>query len=279
MPQKNVATIHDISGFGRCSLTVALPLLSASGVQTSVIPTAVLSTHTGGFKANTFHDLTADIEPISEHWKREGIKFDAIYTGYLCSASQVYSVMSAIEHLKDDNTLIVVDPVMGDNGKCYSGFSLSFIGYMLRMCQKADIITPNITEAALLAGMPYSEDYDEKYIEKLLNCLYEITNAKIVLTGVTFEKKKIGVAIFDGEEIIYVFSQRHSASYHGTGDIFASVLVGALLNDRSLKSAAQIAVNFVSLCINRTIKNKTDERYGIDFEEEIPNLLKYLEKI
>ncbi len=278
MAQKSIAAIHDISGFGRCSLTVALPLLSAAGIQTSVIPTAVLSTHTGGFKGNTFHDLTRDIEPIAEHWQREGLRFDAVYSGYLCSASQIYSVMSAIEHIKNDNTLIIVDPVMGDNGSCYSGFSVSFPSYMLRLCQRADIITPNITEAAMLSGMPYKEGIcDKAYIEQLLNKLYSLTNAKIVLTGVSFDERKIGAAIFDEGEINYVFADKQPASFHSTGDIFASVLIGSLLNDRSIKSAAQIAVNFTSLCIKQTIDDATPEKFGVNFEAQIPNLIKYLD--
>ncbi len=278
MSQKSVAAIHDISGFGRCSLTVALPLLSAIGIKTSVIPTAVLSTHTGGFKGNTFHDLTADIEPIAKHWKTEGLTFDAIYTGYLCSPAQVNSVISALNHISDDNTLIVVDPVMGDNGYSYSGFGRSFPSYMLRLCQRADIITPNITEACMLAGMPYKESgYDKEYIEQLLKKLYGLTNAKIVLTGISFEEKKIGSAIFEDGEITYVFADKQSKSYHSTGDIFASVLTGAVLGGRSLKSSAQIAVNFVSLCIKQTIKDKTDARFGVNFETQIPSLLKYLE--
>lgn len=277
MLQKSVAAIHDIAGFGRCSLTVALPLLSAAGIRTSVIPTAVLSTHTGGFKGITLHDLTRDIEPIAEHWKREGISFDAIYSGYLCSASQVYSVMSAIEHLKREDTLVVVDPVMGDNGNCYSGFSVSFPSYMLRLCQRADIITPNITEAALLAGMPYKGGICEKeYIEQLLNKLYGLTNAKIVLTGVSFDERKIGAAIFEEGEISYVFADKMPASYHSTGDIFASVLIGSLLNGRSIKAAAQIAVNFTSLCIKQTLEDGTPEREGVNFETQIPNLIKFL---
>ena len=278
MAQKSVAAIHDISGFGRCSLTVALPLLSAAGIQTSVIPTAVLSTCTGEFKGNTFHDLTRDIEPIAEHWKREGLLFDAIYTGYLCSASQVYSVFSAIEHIKNKNTLLLVDPVMGDNGKLYSGFAVSFTGYMLRLCQKADIITPNITEAALLSGMPYMDGIcTEASIEKLLHTLYERTKAKIVLTGVSFEKKKIGVAIFDGNEITYFFSDKYPVSFHSTGDVFASVLTAAILNGRSLKAAAQLAVNFTAGCIKQTIEDKSDPKFGVDFEKQIPNLLKFLD--
>ncbi len=278
MPQKSVAAIHDISGFGRCSLTVALPLLSAAGIQTSVIPTAVLSTCTGEFKGNTFHDLTRDIEPIAEHWKREGLEFDAIYTGYLCSASQVYSVISAIEHIRNEKTMLLVDPVMGDNGRLYSGFSVSFTGYMLRLCQKATVITPNITEAALLSGMPYMDGIcTEEYIEKLLHTLFERTHAKIVLTGVSLEKKKIGVAIFDGEEITYCFTDKQPVSFHSTGDVFASVLTGAVLNGRSLKAAAQLAVNFTAGCIKQTLQDKANPKFGVNFENQIPNLLKYLD--
>ncbi|MBR2489324.1 MAG: pyridoxamine kinase [Clostridia bacterium] len=278
MAQKSVAAIHDISGFGRCSLTVALPLLSAAGIQTSVIPTAVLSTCTGEFKGNTFHDLTRDIEPIAEHWKREGLQFDAIYTGYMCNASQVYSVMSALGYIKSNNTFLLVDPVMGDNGKLYSGFSVSFTGYMLRLCQKADIITPNITEAALLAGMPYMDGAcSEEYVQKLATTLYERTRAKIVLTGVSFEKKKIGVAIFDGNEITYFFTEKQPASFHSTGDVFASVLTAALLSGRSLKAAAQVAVNFTAGCIRQTIEDKANPKFGVNFEQQIPNLIKYLQ--
>lgn len=278
MSQKSVAAIHDISGFGRCSLTVVLPLLSAMGVKTSVIPTAVLSTHTGGFKGNTFHDLTADIEPIAKHWRSEGLGFDAVYTGYLCSPVQINNTISAINLISNSNTLIVVDPVMGDNGNSYSGFLKSFPSYMLRLCQKAHIITPNITEACMLTGMPYKESgYDKEYIETILLKLHSITKAKVVLTGVSFENKKIGAAIYENGEISYVFAEKLSKSFHSTGDIFASVLTGAVLSGRSLKASAQIAVNFLSLCIKRTIKEKTDARFGVNFENEIPNLLKYLE--
>ncbi len=278
MSQKSIAAIHDISGFGRCSLTVALPILSAVGIKTSVIPTAVLSTHTGGFKGNTFHDLTQDIEPIAKHWKTEGLSFDAIYTGYLCSPAQVNSVISAIEHIRSKKTLVVVDTVMGDNGKLYSGFERSFPSYMLRLCQKAHIITPNLTEACMLSGVPYMESgYNKEYIEEILKKLYDLTQAKIVLTGISFEDKKIGAVIFEDGEISYVFTDKQPKSYHSTGDIFASVLTGAILNGRSLKSSAQIAVNYVSLCIKQTIKDKTDARFGVNFETQIPYLLKYLE--
>lgn len=278
MKPKHAVAIHDISGLGRCSLTVALPLLSACGVQTSVIPTALLSTCTGEFSGNTFNDLTRDIEAIAEHWSNQNIDFDAIYTGYLCSAAQVYSVMSAIDRLKSKKTLVIVDPVMGDNGSTYSGFAVSFSGYMLRLCQKADIITPNITEAALLAGVPYKgENYDEKYIEVLLKTLHERTKAKIVLTGVSFDDRRIGAAIYDNGEISYCFSEKIPQSFHSTGDILASVLTGALLSGRSLKSAVQVAVNFTSLCIKQTVEDKTDPRFGVNFEGAIPSLIKFLD--
>ena len=278
MKQKSVAAIHDIAGFGRCALTVVLPLLSACGVQTSVIPTALLSTCTGDFKGNTFHDLTSNIEPISEHWKKEKLEFDAIYTGYLCSATQVYSVMTAIDNIKNKDTLLIVDPVMGDNGNAYSGFSVSYPSYMLRLCQKADIITPNLTEAALLAGMPYRDGIcDEEYICELLKRLYELTKAKVVLTGVSFDKKRIGAAIYEDGEIYYTLAEKHSKSFHSTGDIFASVLTGSLMNGRSLKSAAQIASNFTSLCIKHTIESKSDPRFGVNFEQKIPDLIRFLD--
>lgn len=278
MRPKHIAAIHDISGLGRCSLTVALPLLSACGIQTSVIPTAILSTCTGEFTDNTFHDLTTDIEPIARHWSRECIEFDAVYTGYLCSAQQVYSVLSALELLKDKKTFLVVDPVMGDNGSAYKGFSVSFPGYMLRLCQKADIITPNLTEAALLTGMPYKgSGYDSEYIEKLLKALYERTGAKVVLTGVRFEERRIGAALYEDGEVTYIFAERLPAAFHSTGDIFASVLTGALLSGRSLKSATQVAVNFTSLCIKKTVEDNTDPRFGVNFEGCIPSLIKFLD--
>lgn len=276
--QKSIATIQDISGFGRCSLTVALPLLSVSGLQTAVIPTAVLSTCTGEFVGNTFHDLTQDIEPIAEHWKREKLQFDAIYTGYLSNETQVLKCINAINILKTEKTKIIVDTAMGDNGKLYSGFSKSFPQFMLRLCKVADIITPNITEACALTGIPYNDGIcSEEFVTGLLKSLYCQTKAKIILTGVSFEERKIGVAIFDSGEISYIFTEKYPISFHSTGDVFASVFSGALISGRSLKASAQIAVNFVSSCIKQTIDDNTDSRFGVNFEKQIPNLIKHLE--
>ena len=278
MAQKRVAAIHDISCFGKCSLTVALPIISAAGIETAVIPTAVLSTHTGGFTGYTVRDLSEDIVPVARHWNSENIKVDAVYTGYLCSKQQIYLVLEAARLISREDTLLITDPVMADNGKLYKGFDSDYPKYMTELCANADILTPNITEAALMLGVKYREGpYTEDFINSLLEGLYLKTHAKIVLTGVYYDNRRIGAAVYDGEKKEYVFSERINASYHGTGDVFASTLTAALLNGRSLKAAAQIAVNFTCACIKRTAENDTDMRYGVNFESQIPNLIKYLE--
>lgn len=278
MTQKRAAAIHDISCFGKCSLSVALPIISAAGVETAVIPTAVLSTHTGGFKDYTFRDLSEDIVPIARHWKSENITVDAVYSGYLCSKQQIYLVMEAARLISREDTLFICDPVMGDGGKLYSGFDRDYPKYMLKLAAAANVITPNITEAAMLLGVDYKEPpYTEDYINILLEGLYLKTHSGIVLTGVCFDERKIGAAVYDGESKAYVFSERIDAAYHGTGDIFASTLTAALLCDRSLKAAAQIAANFTCACIKKTMESNADTRYGVNFETQIPNLIKYLE--
>ena len=278
MAQKRVAAIHDISCLGRCSLTVALPIISAAGVETAVIPTAVLSTHTGGFKDYTVRDLSSDIVPTARHWKSEGITVDAVYTGYLCSKEQIYLVMEAARLISGSNTLLITDPVMADNGKLYKGFDGDYADYMLKLCSAADIITPNITEAALMLGVRFREvPYSEDYINALLEGLYVKTHSKIVLTGVCYDERRIGAAVYDGENKSYVFTERLCSMYHGTGDIFSSTLTAALMNGRSLKAAAQIAVNFTAACIKKTMEEDTDPRLGVNFESQIPNLIKYLQ--
>ncbi len=278
MAQKRVAAIHDISCLGRCSLTVALPIISAAGVETAVIPTAVLSTHTGGFKDYTVRDLSSDIVPTARHWKSEGITVDAVYTGYLCSKEQIYLVMEAARLISGSNTLLITDPVMADNGKLYKGFDGDYADYMLKLCSAADIITPNITEAALMLGVRFREGpYSEDYINALLEGLYVKTHSKIVLTGVCYDERRIGAAVYDGENKSYVFTERLCSMYHGTGDIFSSTLTAALMNGRSLKAAAQIAVNFTAACIKKTMEEDTDPRLGVNFESQIPNLIKYLQ--
>ena len=277
--QKRIAAIHDISGFGKCSLTVALPLVSAAGIETAVIPTAVLSTHTGGFKNYTFRDLTDDILPIAKHWKENNLQFDAFYTGYLGSEKQVDIVIKSIKMLKTEKSVVVCDPAMADHGKLYAGFPNNFPKEMLKLCKQADIIVPNITEAVLMLGQEYSfGPYTKEYIEELVSRLYQKTKAKIVLTGVFFDDKKLGAVCFDGEKYNYIMSEKIDAIFHGTGDVFASVLTASLVTGRSLLSATEIAVKFTCDCISATLESEPERRYGVNFETEIPKLLRYLGK-
>lgn len=278
MPQKRVAAIHDISGFGKCSLTVALPIISAAKIETAVIPTAVLSTHTGGFEGYTFRDLTEDILPIAKHWKNENLKFNGIYTGYLGSKEQVGLVKQTINLLKDENTLVVVDPVMGDHGRLYAGFSSDFPKEMLTLCKEAHIIVPNLTEAAFMLGEKYiAPPYTKEYISDILKQLNLLTGADIVLTGVSFKEGELGAAVYKNGEIYYYLTEREQAVFHGTGDVFASALTAALLSDKTVFEAAKIAVDFTVLCIRKTLEENSDRRYGVNFESCLFDLIKALE--
>ena len=277
MNQKRIVAIHDISGLGKCSLTVALPIVSAAGIETAVIPTAVLSTHTGGFEGFTFHDLTDEITPIVDHWKKNNFQFDAIYTGYLGSNRQVSIVIDAIKRFKNEGTKVICDPAMADHGKMYSGFDKRFPREMFKLCHNADIIVPNITEAVFMLGEDYKAGpYTKEYIGSLVLSLYEKTGAMVVLTGVYFDEKRVGAACFDGNKISYIMGEKIDAVFHGTGDVFASVLTAGVITGRSLVSATEIAVKFTCDCIKATIENTPDRRYGVNFELCIPKLIKYL---
>ena len=280
--QKRVAAIHYLSGFGKCSLTVALPILSAAGIETSALPTAILSTHTGGISGYTYRDLTEDMRPVMKHWKSLDIKFDAIYTGFLGSFEQLDIVKEFFDAFRQEDNLILVDPVMGDNGELYTVFTREFAAGMRMLCQKADIIVPNLTEAALLLDEPYHPGpYTHAYIESLLRKLGALGPQKVVLTGVYFKEDELGAATYDRttDTIDYVFTQKIPGYYHGTGDVFASALLSALLNDFSLIDAAAIAVHFTTDSIRRTYKAKTDYRFGVNFEQSFPDFLKELKLV
>ncbi len=274
---KRVAAIHDVSGFGKCSLTVALPIISAMGVEVSVIPTAVLSTHTGGFTGFTYRDLTEDMRPIAAHWKSLGIKFDAIYSGFLGSAEQIDIVTDFIGDFKEKDTVVLVDPAMADGGSMYSVFDLDFARQMTRLCAKADIIVPNFTEAAFMLGEEYRPaPYTKEYVKDMLHRLASLGPSKVVLTGVAFDEKQVGSASYDSVsgEISYALSGTVEGYFHGTGDVYASALLGAYMNGLSLAESARTAVDFTHGCIVRTKKVGTDLRYGVDFEHGIPELLR-----
>ncbi len=274
---KKILTIQDISCFGKCSITVALPIISAMGVETVILPTAVLSTHTM-FKDFTVKDLTDQLIPITEHWKSQNISFDAIYTGYLGSAEEIEIAKKIFSDFKKDDTLIFIDPVMADNGKLYPAFDENYAKLNAGLCSHADIIVPNITEACFMTDTEYKTEYDEAYILELLDKLAKLGSKIVVLTGVSLSEGKTGVYGLDtttGEHFIYQ-NDRIDATFHGTGDVFASVSVGALMRGKSLKDAFALAADYTAETITATLKNPENPWYGVDFEATIPELVKRL---
>lgn len=278
--QKKILAVHDISCVGKCSLTVALPILSAAGASVGVIPTAVLSTHTGGFTGYTCRDLTGDIPHIVRHWKSLGLRFDAIYTGYLASSRQLAVVSRLIEDFRGPDTLVCVDPVMADNGRLYAAFGPDFPAGMVGLCRRADLIVPNRTEAALLLGEPYRGGVMEpEEAGRIARRLSELGPPKVVLTGVRFGGERVGCAVFDRKTGTtgFALSRRVEGTYCGTGDVFASALLGALSHGFSLFGAAHAAVDFTAGAIARTRAAGTDVRFGVDFEEGLPAYARLLE--
>lgn len=273
---KKIVTIQDISCFGKCSLTVALPIISAMGIETAVIPTAVLSTHTGGFTGYTFHDLSDDISDISNHWKNLGLQFDAIYTGYLGSVSQVQIMSDFFDDFGKNDNFIVVDPVLGDSGKLYAGFTDNFISEMRKLCAKADYILPNMTEASFLLDIPYIENCDEDSAREVLYRLAELGCKTPILTGVR-KGNLHGASAYDSEkdEFYFSYSKHIDRHLHGTGDIFASVFTGAVTLGKSLQQALDIAVKYISDCIEVTMPCLDEMWYGNCFELCLDKLIDY----
>lgn len=276
MAYKRVLTIQDVSCFGQCSLTVALPIISACGMETCILPSAILSTHTGGFKGYTFRDLTDDIPAIQKHWQNEKIKFDAIYTGYLGSIKQITYVKDILKTAGKPGSLNIVDPAMADNGKLYPGFDMSFVNEMKTLCGMADIILPNITEACLLTDTGFLPEYDEKYVENLIRKLSSDVGPKtIVLTGVSYHPEKTGVIVYENGQMSYYKHRRIQNGCHGTGDVYASAFVGALMNGFSTYSAAEIAADYTVQCIENT-QGDSSHWYGVKFETALPQLMERL---
>lgn len=268
---KRIVSIQDISCLGKCSLTVALPIISAMGIECSIIPTAVLSTHTA-FEGFTFKDLTDQIEPVSNHWQKQGFGFDGIYTGYLGSVEQIELVCKFFDDFKTDDNFIFVDPAMADNGKLYPSFDDDFPKQMAKVCAKADIITPNLTEACLMTDMPYKTEYDKAYIEELIDKLLDIGAKKIILTGVSLDGM-YGVLGYENGEIFYYTHEKLSKSFHGTGDVFASTCVGSIAQGKSLQEAVVKAANFTLDSIIATINDPKGIDYAVNFEAVINKIV------
>ena len=266
MSTPRIAAIHDLSCFGRCSLTIALPVLSAIGCQCCPLPTALLSAHTG-FPGNTFLDLTAEMGRIADHWTAMDLQFDAIYSGFLGSADQVDTVARFFDTFKKSDTAVIVDPVMGDHGTAYRTCTPELCRGMRVLAENSDVITPNLTEAALLLDRPYEEIRQADAYE-VVRRLSLGGRRSVVLTGYFSEPGQTGALCFDRDsgESKAVQTPREPQDFSGTGDLFASVLAGGAARGVPLFQAAQAAADFVRDCIARTLAEGLTEQDGVDFE-------------
>ncbi len=265
MDYKKILTIQDISCVGQCSLTVALPILSAAACETCILPSAVLSTHTAGFTGYTFRDLTDDIPAVSAHWSKENIRFDAVYTGYLGSTQQIDYVKDIIDTLLVSGGFSAVDPAMADGGKLYPAFDAEYVDAMKKLAFSADIILPNITEACFLTGSEYRETYNEDYIKMLIDKLTAAGARTVILTGVGYREGKTGVVVSESGSYSYYEHRKIAKGCHGTGDVYASAFVGAYLNGKTSYDAAKIAADYTVLAIENT-QGDASHWYGVKFE-------------
>ena len=261
--------MQDISCVGKCSLSVAMPIISAMGCECAVLPTAILSTHTA-FENFNIVDLTDNITSVTDVWKREGIAFDMIYTGYLASNRQVDLACGLAESFGGEGKMLFVDPVMGDFGKLYTGFEASYPTHMRRLCSRADIIVPNMTEAFCLLGEKYREDVNLDEAFEMAKRLTDMGAKAAVITGISTDDGKLGIVKYDrtSDRFFTYFSDRVDTDFplHGTGDVFASVAVGALASGMDADSSLALAVDFTKKAVEATVKNKDRRWYGIDFE-------------
>ena len=271
--QKRILAVHDISCLGRCSLTVALPMLSAAGLETTLLPTAVLSTHTGGFEGFTYRDLVDDMTPTADHWRRLGLRFDGIFTGWLGTHRHIQRMHHVLDCFADCAPALYIDPVMGDNGRLYATLDADYVNAMRAYCASASLMLPNLTEAALLTGVPWPGDgYDRAFVLDLLRRLKAMGAGTVVLTGIALREGYIGAAALDGERFSFSDAPFVPGQWHGSGDVFACALLGAYINGQPLEAALNLAVDFTARCIRRTRDAGTDERLGLQFEPELGRL-------
>lgn len=274
MAYKRILTVQDISCVGQCSMTVALPVLSACGHEVCILPSAVLSSHTGGFQEPAITDLTDRMAAIREHWFREKIDFDIIYTGYLGSVQAVREVEQILDVLLAPGGTVIVDPAMADHGKLYKGFDEAYAEAMRSLCARADVVLPNITEAAMMAGIDFRRQYDCDYIHRLLE---QQPCKNVLLTGVGFENGQTGFALYSGGNVMFAHHERLENSYHGTGDLFASAFVGALASGFDAFDAGKIASRFTLKSIQNTAAEPA-HWYGVKFEPALADLIDMLNK-
>ncbi len=271
--QKRAIAVHDISCVGRCALTVALPVLSAAGLNTAIVPTALLSTHTGEFTGYTHLDLTSQLSPITQHLSTLGLHYDAFYSGYLASGSQVDEILRMIDLLCDEQTHIFVDPAFGDHGRMYSLMDESMPRQMAKLVSRARTIVPNLTEAAFMLGQSYPAAVDERHIETLCQSLCALGPENVVITDVSFQPDEVGVAVYRRgmARPLYLFRPRYHRVFHGTGDVFASFMLGALMNGQPLEDAVNTALDCTHQSIHFTLESGEPLRYGVQFEKVLPS--------
>lgn len=272
MDYKRILTIQDISCVGQCSLTVALPIISACGQETCILPSAVLSTHTMGYSFPAIRDLTPDVPVFQKHWQKENILFDAIYTGYLGSTEEVAYVADILQTMVVPGGKTVVDPAMADHGKLYPAFDQAYVDAMKGLVSKADVVVPNLTEACFLTGLPYQETYDREYVMQVVDALHKMGVKWVVLTGIGYEPSMTGVLISGEGSTDYYAHPRIPKNYHGTGDIYASAFVGSWIGGKTMGEAARIAADYTCKCIENTLDDP-DHWYGVKFETAFPYLL------
>ena len=274
MAYKRILTIQDISCVGQCSMTVALPILSACGHETCILPTAMLSTHTGGFGRPEVEHLADSMPRFCRHWQENGILFDAVLVGYLGSTAAVEAAAQILDTMVVPGGVRIVDPAMADHGKRYSGLDEEYARAMEGLCRKADVILPNLTEAAMFAGVPCRESWESEELDRLLNAL---GHPCVVLTGVGFREGETGVLVRQGQIRFHYPHPKVGKSYHGTGDIFAACFTGALMQEKSMEKAVQIAAEYTRLCIENTFRAPA-HWYGVKFETALPDLIRMLQE-
>ncbi|MBQ9160775.1 MAG: pyridoxamine kinase [Methanobrevibacter sp.] len=268
-----ILTIQDISCYGQCSITVALPVVSAFGIETAILPSAVLSTHTSGFTDFTVRDLTEDLPAIKEHWEKEGITFDAIYTGFIASIEQLDYIKDIIDSRLKLEGLVFVDPAMADHGEFYNGFDQEFADKMGELCKRGDYILPNTTEACYILHKPWKEDFSREEMLEMAQELKEFTKRYVILKGDTNEEGKLGMIVLDKvtDTVDIVYNDRIDYVSHGTGDVFASSFVGSTMIGKTPSVAAKIAGEFTKRAIEKTVGDET-HTYGVKFEQVILEL-------
>ncbi len=273
---KKILTVQDFSCVGKCSLTVAMPIISAFGIEACALPTALLSTHTQ-FKNWTFANLCGEINPITDAWEKENLKFDGVYTGYLGAIDLIEQVKEIIKKFTVKDGIVMIDPAMADNGKLYANFDMDYVKATKTLCALADVVTPNITEAAFMLDMEYKNEYDREYLLEICHKLHQNGAKDVVITGVRKSENKIGVfCLLDGKEVYEYYNEREAKDFHGTGDIYSSAVYGALMKGKTLPEAVKFACDYTKHCIAVTLSEPDYSIYGVNFEECTKDIVDFI---